>query len=425
MSTVIKVENLSKRYRLGVINRDMLYKDLQSRWAKFRRKENPNAPIGSKHDKRLEHGDEFWALRNVDLEVKEGEILGIIGRNGAGKSTLLKILSQITAPTEGRIKVKGRIASLLEVGTGFHPELTGRENVFLNGAILGMTHKEVRSKFDQIVAFADLEQFIDTPVKRYSSGMYVRLAFAIAAHLEPEILIVDEVLAVGDASFQKKCLGKMREVSGMDRRTVLFVSHNMTAVQSLCKQVCLLEHGGVSFLGSVGEGVNRYLDSQIGISGSPLFCRSNRQGNGHLKFTKVEFFDSSSRQVSHLISGGNYQFRFHYECRNPKSSNLRVAFNIISRQEHVLVNVCSADSGHEPLALNNRGAFDCFVEKFPVRSGTYRCDLFCSSNNEILDWVQSAFSLHVEDGDFYSTGKIPPREQSDFLVKHTWKSCQE
>lgn len=252
MSTVIKVENLSKRYRLGVINRDMLYRDLQSRWARFRGKEDPNASIGLTHEQRLEHGDEFWALRNVDLEVKEGEIVGIIGRNGAGKSTLLKILSLITAPTEGRIKVKGRIASLLEVGTGFHPELTGRENVFLNGAILGMTRKEIRSKFDQIVDFADIHEFIDTPVKRYSSGMYVRLAFAVAAHLEPEILIVDEVLAVGDMDFQKKCLGRMEEVS-QKGRTVLFVSHNMPMISSLCSQCVLLDSGKLVAKGATGE----------------------------------------------------------------------------------------------------------------------------------------------------------------------------
>jgi lipopolysaccharide transport system ATP-binding protein len=265
MSTVIKVENLSKRYRLGVINRDMLYKDLQSRWAKLRGKEDPNAPIGAKHDKRLEHGDEFWALRNVDLEVKEGEILGIIGRNGAGKSTLLKILSQITAPTEGRIKVKGRIASLLEVGTGFHPELTGRENVFLNGAILGMTRKEVRSKFDEIVAFAEIDDFIDTPVKRYSSGMYVRLAFAVAAHLDPEILIIDEVLAVGDADFQKKCLGRMQAVSNQGR-TVLFVSHNMTAVSKLCTQACIVEQGALKWFPLVAQALQSYLGDSSSLS---------------------------------------------------------------------------------------------------------------------------------------------------------------
>jgi len=267
VSTVIKVENLSKRYRLGVINRDMLYKDLQSRWAKFRGKEDPNAPIGAKHDKRLEHGDEFWALRNVDMEVKEGEILGIIGRNGAGKSTLLKILSQITAPTEGRIKVKGRIASLLEVGTGFHPELTGRENIFLNGAILGMSRKEVRSKFNEIVAFADMDEFIDTPVKRYSSGMYVRLAFAVAAHLEPEILVVDEVLAVGDASFQTRCLSRMREISHGQGKTVLFVSHNMGAISDLCSRALLIDEGSVKLNGQPRDVVAAYFSR-----GEKEFC---------------------------------------------------------------------------------------------------------------------------------------------------------
>jgi lipopolysaccharide transport system ATP-binding protein len=258
MSTVIKVENLSKRYRLGVINRDMLYKDLQSRWAKLLGKEDPNTPILASHDKRLEHEDEFWALRNIDLEVREGEVLGIIGKNGAGKSTLLKILSQITAPTEGKIKIKGRIASLLEVGTGFHSELTGRENVFLNGAILGMTRKEVRSKFDEIVAFADIHEFIDTPVKRYSSGMYVRLAFAVAAHLEPEILVIDEVLSVGDAEFQKRCIGKIQNVS-LQGRTVLFVSHIMASVRALCTKAVLLDQGRIFAQGPTASIVDNYL----------------------------------------------------------------------------------------------------------------------------------------------------------------------
>jgi lipopolysaccharide transport system ATP-binding protein len=263
MSLAIKVEDLSKRYRLGVINRDMLYKDLQSRWAKFRGKPDPNEPVGHVHQDRIEKGDEFWALRNVNLEIPEGSVFGVIGRNGAGKSTLLKILSQITAPTEGQIKIKGRVASLLEVGTGFHPELTGRENIFLNGAILGMTRKEVSSKFDEIVAFSEIEEFIDTPVKRYSSGMYVRLAFAVAAHLDPEILVVDEVLAVGDASFQKKCLGKMQDVSGYGR-TVVFVSHNMTMVSSLCSECVLLNNGGVEAQGPAAEITAKYYASVTG-----------------------------------------------------------------------------------------------------------------------------------------------------------------
>ncbi len=312
MSTVIKVENLSKRYRLGVVNRDMLYKDLQSRWAKFRGKEDPNAPIGLKHDKRLEHGDEFWALRNVDLEVKEGEILGIIGRNGAGKSTLLKILSQITAPTEGRIKVKGRIASLLEVGTGFHPELTGRENVYLNGAILGMTRKEVRSKFDEIVAFADIDEFIDTPVKRYSSGMYVRLAFAVAAHLDPEILIIDEVLAVGDAEFQKKCLGKMKNVSAQGR-TVIFVSHIMASIQHLCSQCLMMHDGRVARLGDTEQVVTDYLSN---LSAHADAGRIVESFDGNFAITQTILRNEKGVATRSFSPGEHIAVEIHYEARS-------------------------------------------------------------------------------------------------------------
>ncbi len=251
---VIRVENLYKEYRLGVLGHGTLARDLQSWWARVRGKEDPNTKIG--HDYRSD-GKKFLALENVSFEVKQGEVLGIIGRNGAGKSTLLKILSRVTAPTKGTVKIKGRIASLLEVGTGFHPELTGRENIYLNGAILGMTKKEIDKKFDEIVDFAEIEKFIDTPVKRYSSGMYVRLAFAVAAHLEPEILLVDEVLAVGDASFQKKCLGKMGEVA-KGGRTVLFVSHNMPMVEKLCPRGILLEEGSLVCNSDIQHVLNRY-----------------------------------------------------------------------------------------------------------------------------------------------------------------------
>ena len=234
MSTVIKVENLSKRYRLGFIGGTTLVEDLNRWWAKLRGKPDPTLKIDHEipSDSNSKH---VWAVKDVSFEVKQGEVLGIIGRNGAGKSTLLKILTRITAPTNGTVKVKGRVASLLEVGTGFHPELTGRENIYLNGAILGMTKTEIRVKFDEIVVFSEIEKFIDTPVKRYSSGMYVRLAFAVAAHLDPEIMLVDEVLAVGDAAFQKKCLGKMGEVAH-DGRTVLFVSHNMQSDPAIVLQ---------------------------------------------------------------------------------------------------------------------------------------------------------------------------------------------
>ena len=238
----IKVENLSKYYRLGVINNGTLFRDIQSWWARTRGKEDPHAKLGSKYDSTAEG---FWALKDLNFEIKKGDRVGIIGHNGAGKSTLLKLLSQITSPTEGDIKIKGRIASLLEVGTGFHPELTGRENIFMNGAILGMTHAEIDSKVDQIIEFSEIGEHIDTPVKRYSSGMYVRLAFAVAAHLDSEILIADEVLAVGDAAFQKKALGKMNELSSGQGRTVLFVSHNMAQVKNLCNKGIVLEKGRI------------------------------------------------------------------------------------------------------------------------------------------------------------------------------------
>lgn len=258
--TVIRVENLSKQYRLGAINHGMLYKDVQSWWARRRGKEDPHAKLDIYNKEQLDGDDRFWALRDINFEVKQGDRVGIIGKNGAGKSTLLKILSRVTAPTNGIVKVKGRIASLLEVGTGFHPELSGRENVYLNGAILGMSKREINGKFDEIVDFAGIERFIDTPVKRYSSGMYVRLAFAVAAHLEPEILIVDEVLAVGDAEFQKKAIGKMEDVSKGEGRTILFVSHNMAAVQQLCDKGIVLSKGSVVFEGTANEAVDRYVN---------------------------------------------------------------------------------------------------------------------------------------------------------------------
>ena len=261
MSSVIKVENISKQYRLGDVGTGAFAHDVNKWWHKVRGKENPYLKIGETNDRAVKgESDYVWALKDINFEVKQGEVLGIIGRNGAGKSTLLKILSKTTTPTTGSIKIKGRIASLLEVGTGFHPELSGRDNIFLNGAILGMTKREIKSKFDEIVDFAGVERYIDTPVKRYSSGMYVRLAFGVAAHLEPEILIVDEVLAVGDAEFQKKALGKMKDVSEKDGRTVVFVSHNLAAISSLCREALVMENGIVGFNGSVKKGLDYYIN---------------------------------------------------------------------------------------------------------------------------------------------------------------------
>lgn len=272
-NTVIKVENLSKQYRLGQVSTGALSHDLNRLWYRIRGKEDPYLKIGEANDRTTTGSSDYvWALRDINFEVKHGEVLGIIGRNGAGKSTLLKILSRTTAPTTGSIKIKGRVASLLEVGTGFHPELSGRDNIFLNGAILGMTKSEIKRKFDEIVAFAGVERYIDTPVKRYSSGMYVRLAFAVAAHLEPEILIVDEVLAVGDAEFQKKALGKMQDVSSKDGRTVLFVSHNMLAVQNICSKALVLENGRVKAEGETSAVIHQYLKQKKSISSNRVFA---------------------------------------------------------------------------------------------------------------------------------------------------------
>ena len=308
---VIRVEELSKRYRLGLIGRTALHEDLSRWWARLRGQPDPTMRLDQLQ--RLEakkaqaselHDDaeHIWALRDVNFEVKQGEVLGIIGKNGAGKSTLLKILSRVTAPTLGCVKIKGRIASLLEVGTGFHPELTGRENIFLNGAILGMNKAEVRAKFDEIVAFAELDKFIDTPVKRYSSGMYVRLAFAVAAHLEPEILVVDEVLAVGDAAFQKKCLGKMKDVAGHGR-TVLFVSHNMMSISMLCTRALLLNAGGLQTAGNPLQVINAY-QSEGTDHGCSKIADAFTVNNPALNITEITFNGSpSQRQFTDSTTG--------------------------------------------------------------------------------------------------------------------------
>lgn len=292
----IKVEGLGKQYRLGEIGTGTISQDLNRWWARLRGKEDPFAKVGETNDRTKKGSSDYvWSLRDIDFEVKKGEVLGIIGRNGAGKSTLLKILSKVTAPTTGRIKVDGRIASLLEVGTGFHPELTGRENIFLNGAILGMTKSEIRSKFDEIVDFSGVERYIDTPVKRYSSGMYVRLAFAVAAFLEPEILVVDEVLAVGDAEFQKKCMGRMKDVSVNDGRTVLFVSHNMAAVSQLCTTGLFLSNGQVYTDGiirgdgRIGDIIEMYLSTGSGDASYYV-----KKGNDRPHISAVEILNQKN-----------------------------------------------------------------------------------------------------------------------------------
>lgn len=297
---VIKAEGVGKLYKLGETGTGTISHDLNRWWAKYRGKADPFARIGEVNDRTIKGNSNWvWALKDISFELRKGEVLGIIGRNGAGKSTLLKILSKITTPTEGRIKIKGKIASLLEVGTGFHQELTGRENIFLNGSILGMTKEEIKRKFDEIIDFAGVDRYIDTPVKRYSSGMYMRLAFAVAAFLEPDILIIDEVLAVGDAEFQKKCLGRMREVSTTEGRTVLFVSHNMHSISQLCTTGLYLEQGQVGYKGDINGCIDRYLQ-KAKQSEIDLFPEGNKKELSKPVVTKVRLTadETASKKIS-------------------------------------------------------------------------------------------------------------------------------
>lgn len=344
---VIQAENVSKQYRLGSVGTGSLAHDINRAWYKLRGKEDPYLKVGDEND-RASKGDSMyvWALQDVGFDVKHGEVLGIIGRNGAGKSTLLKILSRTTMPTKGKIGIKGRVASLLEVGTGFHPELTGRENVFLNGAILGMTKTEIRRKFDEIVNFAGVERYIDTPVKRYSSGMYVRLAFGVAAHLEPEILIVDEVLAVGDADFQNKALGKMKEVSSKEGRTVLFVSHNMSAVRNLCNRALLLVNGKLKTEGMPDDVINAYLLENTNEALEREFNDpATAPGNDKVRFKSIRVVPqvSNSREAMTVKTPIHIEFEF-YNMMGPAVLNTSlmlcnladdVVFNAISKVEEL------------------------------------------------------------------------------------------
>jgi lipopolysaccharide transport system ATP-binding protein len=338
----VQIEDLWKQYRLGVIGHGALYRDLQSWWARRRGKEDPNTPVGFRQADPAAGGDRFWALREVGLEIGQGETVGIIGKNGAGKSTLLKVLSRVTAPTRGEVRLDGRVASLLEVGTGFHPELTGRENIYLNGAILGMRKGEIARKFDEIVDFSGVEAFIDTPVKRYSSGMYVRLAFAVAAHLEPEILLVDEVLAVGDAEFQKKCLGKMGDVA-REGRTVLFVSHNMAAIRNLCARSVLLEDGRVAADGPSEDTVNRYLRTKTVekavADAAEIEARMEGvilRNNPHVRFVEIGLYDEKGRARKSFYSDESVRIRTTFRCLAPVL-DLRILIELTDDQDSRLL----------------------------------------------------------------------------------------
>lgn len=374
---ILRIENVSKQYRLGTVGSGTISHDLNRFFAKIRGKEDPFLKIGESNDRASKgNSDYVWALKDINIDVRKGEVLGIIGKNGAGKSTLLKILSKVTGPTTGSIKSKGRIASLLEVGTGFHPEMTGRENIFLNGAILGMTKKEIKSKLDEIVSFSGCERYIDTPVKRYSSGMKVRLAFAVAAHLEPDILVIDEVLAVGDAEFQKKAIGKMQSISKNDGRTVLFVSHNMAAIQSLCTRAILLNHGTVVYEGTVTNVINKY--QEISYSNEEDFS-SNEIANAHVKVLDFEL-----KPINGTFLSKSSGLKFHLKFLNKiKDINLAVSLVLKNYEEVTITEIgCLISKDNDA----KEGVYDVIGEipSYTLNAGNYYFNIIFGQNQKIV-----------------------------------------
>jgi lipopolysaccharide transport system ATP-binding protein len=407
---VVRIEKLSKAYRLGEISRKVLWQDWRHRF----------------HSRAAGANDEaepFWALRDISFDVRDGEILGILGRNGAGKSTLLKVISQITTPTEGSVKLRGRVASLLEVGTGFHVELTGRDNIFLNGTILGMTRAEVARKFDEIVAFSGIEEFIDTPVKRYSVGMRVRLAFAVAAHLEPEILVIDEVLAVGDAAFQQKCLGKIGEVS-RSGRTVLFVSHNAASIESLCTRGIVLDKGRLAFEGSQIDAIDFYAASRS-AAGVDLETFAERGGSGEVRIVGMEVRNVRGQSMGGARSGEAIEIAMRYR-RHSHQTFPRLAVQLfvtthVGAPVFTHANWLNGDGFGD---LPASGTFFCRIPRLPLPPGHYRVGFRLQAvhrGQEPIDAIESALELNVESGDFFRTGKMPQQHFGVALVDADWR----
>src|SRR2546427_781737 len=413
MSVVILAEGLSKEYRIGAPRapyetlRESLTRALA---APFRRwSDPPGAERGSASDL-------IWALRDVSFEVRQGEALGVIGRNGAGKSTLLKILSRITEPSTGSVTLQGRVGSLLEIGTGFHPELTGRENIFLNGAILGMRRAEIQRKFDEIVAFAEIERFLDTPVKHYSTGMYLRLAFAVAAHLEPEIILVDEVLAVGDAAFQRKCLGKMGDITKAGR-TVLFVSHNMGAVASLCQTGLVLDAGRIQFVGPVTEAVELYLGQFSGTHELPLELRRDRTGTGEVRLIGFHLESETGERLEAIRNGHTVRLVFDYATSSGRPAR-NVEFQIVVRTEsgELLFQFGTRFTGEKLRDIPAQGRLVCELGRFPLVPGRYRLDTYLAADGMESGFVLWLTPITVVDGDYYGSGYRVFEKESRFLV---------
>lgn len=412
MKPIISVKNLSKKFQ---IREKLPYYSLRDSLS--------HLLTGFTKTGRTKEYNPFWALKDVSFDVFPGEVMGIIGRNGAGKSTLLKILSQITLPTKGTAVLEGRVASLLEVGTGFHPELTGRENIFLNGAILGMSRKEIKKKFDEIVNFAEIEKFLDSPVKHYSSGMYMRLAFAVAAHLESEILLVDEVLAVGDAEFQRKSLGKMESMTKQGR-TILFVSHNLTAIENLCSKAIYVDHGKIIKEGEANKIIGLYLKSTSKVSKIQIENRTDRTGNGKIKVTNFYIKNLLNNQQNVLRSGDNYQFVIEYEKNSDQMMKNIVCSIDLYDEDKTVVLMARTNFTNQNLNIEKRiGKIFCTINDLNLAEGRYSISIFISQGEfETIEWIDNVTFITVKGGDFFGTGSVGLPNHCKTLTRANWET---
>jgi len=414
---ILKVENISKQYRLGQVGTGTLSHDLNRWWHQLLGKENPYLKIGDTNDRSIKGTSDYvWALRDINFDVERGEVIGIIGKNGAGKSTLLKILSKVTSPTTGNIKSRGRIASLLEVGTGFNQELTGKENIYLNGAILGMTKKEITSKLDEIIEFSGCERYINTPVKRYSSGMTVRLAFAVAAFLEPDILIVDEVLAVGDAEFQKKAIGKMQDISRVGGRTVLFVSHNMAAVKSLCTRGIVLEHGEVVFSGTIDASINYYTEI---FSQTFTNLPSHKQFSNRIEISsfQIEVNDKIVNSGAILFLGQKIKIKLNFIVKDA-IADLSIAFDIIDKNGELMSHLTNEDDGFYTFSLKEGDYKNITIETSELLyiPSFYSINLWVGiGQTESLYEIKNFFSFTIEQSNYTLRTKELPSHSKVYL----------
>jgi lipopolysaccharide transport system ATP-binding protein len=415
---IIDVKDISKKYRIGVNqNSDTFFDQIKSTLiSPFRNFKRISNLSNFKNDEETI----FWALRNVNFQVQKGEVLGIIGHNGAGKSTLLKVLSRITAPSSGNIAIKGRVASLLEVGTGFHPELTGRDNIYMNGTILGMSKREIDSKLEQIIEFSGVSKHLDTPVKFYSSGMKVRLAFSVAAHLDPEVLIIDEVLAVGDAEFQTKCLGRMSDIAN-EGRTILFVSHDMAAVQKLCTRVCTMSNGSIIFDGKPTEAVYEYLFLKKDTHLINLGKRKDRQGGEKFRFEDISLFTQENKPINLVLSGQYINIKLKYtNMFSMVNAFWDIHITIYSYDDRFMF-TCSTQAIGFKIDIESLGEINCAIDKFPLTPGEYKINLFATVNGEIVDWIKDVMRFTVMEGDFFNTGKLFSHKYG-FLLNHSWSN---